>query len=258
MFGWWRRWQRRRVLAGTRLDEAVWQQSVAATPVLTGLNAEELARLRELVLLFLAEKAIEPVAGVELDPVLRLRLGLLACLPILNLGLDYYRNWYAVVVYPGGFLARHEFVDEDGTVHQTAEPLVGEAWEQGPVILSLEELAQSGGLDGFNVAIHEFAHKLDMLVDGPNGLPPLHADMRVEDWSTAFEAAYADLRRRAEAGEETELDPYGAESPGEFFAVVSEAFFEIPHLLAGTYPAVYHQLRAFYRQDPRDRLPRPD
>ena len=50
------------------------------------------------------------------------------------------------------------------------------------------------------------------------------------------------------------MDPYGATSPAEFFAVVSELFFELPHRLRAVYPDVYAQLAAFYRQDPALRL----
>ena len=85
---------------------------------------------------------------------------------------------------------------------------------------------------------------------GFNGFPPLNRGMSRRDWAAAFAAAYADFCRRVDDDEETLLDPYAAESPGEFFAVLSEAFFEMPQALAGDYPAVYGQLVKFYRQDP--------
>ena len=62
--------------------------------------------------------------------------------------------------------------------------------------------------------------------------------------------AFDDFQERVDQGEETLLDPYGAEWPAEFFAVASEAFFENPALLRGEYPDVYEQFRLFYRQDP--------
>jgi Mlc titration factor MtfA (ptsG expression regulator) len=107
------------------------------------------------------------------------------------------------------------------------------------------------------VVIHEFAHKLDMLNGNANGFPPLHAGMSREAWAQAFTEAYKDLCRRVKAGEDTDIDPYATEAPGEFFAVVSEAFFEMPDIVRETYPAVYAQLAEFYRQDPANReLPR--
>ena len=237
------------------VTEREWRQAAGALPVLGGLSAEEHARLGALAQRFLREKSIEPVGGLALEQSMRLSIALQACLPILNLGLDYYRNWYSVVIYPAGFVARHEYMAEDGTIHVDSEPMVGEAWEQGPVVLSWEDIATGCELDGFNVIVHEFAHKLDMLQGSINGLPPLHRNMSAQAWSGAFAAAYKDFCARVDAGEELPLDDYAAESPAEFFAVLSEAFFEIPSQLHYCYPQVYRQLSLFYRQDPMPRLP---
>jgi Mlc titration factor MtfA (ptsG expression regulator) len=124
------------------------------------------------------------------------------------------------------------------------------------VILAWPGVAASGTLDGYNLVIHELAHKLDMLNGDANGLPPLHADMRLSDWTQAMQAAFdalnAELDRNPDAA--TAIDPYAAENPGEFFAVTSEYFFSAPDLLDAAFPAVYAQLRQFYRQDPLARL----
>ncbi len=249
-----RNWRRRRVLRRSRLDPALWGRTVETQPVFQGLSPDEWLRLRELTVLFLHEKSLESAHDLELDPAMRLHIAALACLPILNLGLDYYRGWQTVVVYPQGFLARHDYMDAAGVVHQVARPLAGEAWAQGPVILSWEDVADSRELDGFNVVIHECAHKLDLLDGEDNGLPPLSPPQTVAAWSGAFGTAFEDFRARVERGEDTELDPYAAESPGEFFAVLSEAFFELPDLLWEVYPQVYEQLKGFYGQDPLTRL----
>jgi Mlc titration factor MtfA (ptsG expression regulator) len=102
--------------------------------------------------------------------------------------------------------------------------------------------------------IHEFAHKLDMRNGAANGLPPLHKNMARAQWARTFAAAYEDFCRRVDTGESTMIDPYASESPAEFFAVLSEVFFETPVLLKQCYPAVYEQMRLFYRQDPATRL----
>jgi Mlc titration factor MtfA (ptsG expression regulator) len=105
--------------------------------------------------------------------------------------------------------------------------------------------------DGINVVIHEFAHKLDMKSGDADGVPPMHSDMSRQAWITVMSRRFNDFQRRVDGGEDTPLDPYGAEWPAEFFAVASEAFFENPDLLASEYPEVYAQFRLFYRQDPR-------
>lgn len=224
---------------------------LGATPVLARRPADELDRLRELVLLFLHEKHLEPAGGVDLDDEKRLKIAALACLPILNLGLDCYDTFAAVIVYPDEFVIRdRRYEDEAGVVHIGDDVLSGEAWEQGPVILAWSEVAESGRGDGFNVVAHEFCHKLDMLNGEADGVPPLHRGMRLAEWTAAFDAAYDDLIAQLDDGAEPWLDPYAAEDPAELFAVCCEMFFDVPLDLAKAYPDVYAQLAAFFRQDP--------
>lgn len=253
MLEFFQNWRRQRRLKRACIPEPEWQATVARLPVLAGLNRAELERLRELATLFLDEKTLEPAGGLELTPEMGPLIAAQACLLILNLGLDYYRGWRSLILYPEGFLARHEYTDANGLVHSGHRPLIGEAWQRGPVILSWADLVAMREEPGPNVAIHELAHKLDMLTGAANGMPPLHSGMKIEDWSRAFTAAYADFSRQADRGQPTALDPYAAESPAEFFAVISETFFETPEVVVDHYPAVYPQLRAFYRQDPFSR-----
>lgn len=246
-----RSWRRRRVLAGHAIPDALWDATVAAIPAVAYLDAGAHRRLRDLTLLFLHEKALEPARGLVLDDAMRVRIALLACQPILELDLDSYAAFASVIVYPDAFLVRdREHIDEDGVVHRGDEVLTGEAWEQGPVILSWPDVQASGRGEGYNVVAHEFAHKLDMLNGEANGLPPLHPGMQVEAWEAAFDSAYADLAERLERGEDLWIDPYAVQDPAEFFAVMAELFFDLPAHLKAEYPQVYRQLAAFFRQDP--------
>ncbi len=251
-------WWRSRVLARERrrYAQADWDAAWGSLPLLAGLNPAQSIRLAELAVLFLRDKRIEPAQGLVLTAQMRLTIALLAGLPILGLGLDWYRGWYSVILYPAAFIPAHEYTDADGLVQVDDQVKGGEAWERGPVILSWADVAAGCRLDGYNVVVHELAHKLDMLNGRPNGRPPMHGDMSGAAWTRDLSAAFADLGRRVDAGAQTPLDPYGAESPGEFFAVASEALFETPRVLNAEYPAVYAQLRAFYRQDPLVRLGR--
>jgi Mlc titration factor MtfA (ptsG expression regulator) len=249
-------WWQSRVLERerARVAPADWLQVLAALPLLDGLTREQGQRLADLALLFLRDKRLEPAQGLELTDPMRLAIALQACLPILELGLDWYRGWYAVIVYPAEFVPEREVMGDDGVVWTENEAKSGEAWEQGPIILSWADVEAGMDRDGYNVVVHELAHKLDMCDGAANGCPPLHAGMSPKAWSDAFSAAYDDLCRRVDAGEETPIDPYATESPAEFFAVVCESFFELPDLLHAEYPEVYEQLKAFYRQDPLARL----
>ena len=229
------------------IEDAVWQQVCQRFVLIDRLDASSDGGIRSLAARFLAWKSIEPVQGLALDAATRSTIAALACVPVMHLGLDHYAGWHSVVVYPGGFLARGQEVDEAGVVHEYEEARSGEAWLAGPVVLSLEDVAASGQLDGYNVVIHEMAHKLDMLNGDANGHPPLHTGMDSRLWYEAFSAAYAHSNRCLDAGLESPLDDCAAQTPAEFFAVASEYFFELPQVLRDAYPDVYRQLDAFYR-----------
>ncbi|MDD5296422.1 MAG: zinc-dependent peptidase [Rhodocyclaceae bacterium] len=254
MFSFLQRWRHPSAQATPEISPERWLRLEERLPALDFLMPEELEKLRGLALAFLAEKEFTGGPDFQVTDDMRLTIALTACLPILNLGLDWYGDWVGIIVYPGDFVVPRRTFDAAGVLHEYDDVLAGQAWQGGPVVLSwLEEETP-----GVNVMLHEFAHKLDMREgEEANGLPPLHPDMSRHAWTAAFRHAFEDFRRRVRHAEfrglETELDPYGAESPGEFFAVMSEAFFETPLLLREHYPDVYEQFRLFYRQDPAPR-----
>ena len=249
-----RQLRRKRILRDFPLAEAAWRQVLRDHRALGGLSAAESDRLRELATLFLREKIFEPVRGLQLDEPGRLAIAALCCLPVVNLGADWLDGWRTLIVYPGAFIRKREQFDGFGVMHEWEEAITGEAWDLGPLILSWADVEASGQGEGYNVAVHEIAHKLDLLNGEADGFPPLHRGMRRGAWREAFTHAFEDFQRRVDGGEDTDIDPYAAEAPGEFFAVFSEYFFETPDLIEAEYPAVYRQLAAFYRQDPLARM----
>ena len=240
--GWLTEWRRRRVLAKHSIDDALWRRATRGLKFLPDSR-----KLRELALLFLAEKQFVGAHGLEVGDEMRVSIAAQACLPILELGLDWYSGWTGIVVYPGDFRVRREMVDEAGVVHQWDDELAGEAMPGGPVVLSWDAAAHDPHM---NVVIHEFAHKLDMRNGEADGVPPLHAGMDPAAWRAALEETYEGFCDAVERGRETWLDPYAAEHLSEFFAVISEAFFEDGRETRRRYPDLYEQLRLFYKQDP--------
>ncbi len=234
------------------IPDALWAATVSALPFLDILPPDEQRQLRTLAEDFLAEKEFSAVGGLELSDEICVAIAAQGCLPILKLGLKAYRDWVGIIVYPDEFVVRRRFEDETGIVHEYDDVLSGEAWEGGPLIVSWHDVKMAG--DGYNVVIHEFAHKLDMLNGDADGMPALHSDLDASEWETIFFAAYDDFCARVDSGEETLIDPYASETPGEFFAVLSESFFEIPDVVAGEYTDLYDLLRRYYRQDPLARL----
>ena len=229
------------------VDESVWAWIESDLPFLEFVPAEMRPRLRELATEILRDKEFHGAHGLEVDDRMMLSIALQAALLILRLGSGCYRGWVGIVVYPGDFMIPRSVVDEAGVVHEYDEPVLGEAWAGGPVLVSWT--VGGGGLRELNVVIHEFAHKLDMANGDADGLPVLTPDIDVGRWSKAFGQAFDDFRRRVDSGEVTAIDPYASESPAEFYAVLSEAFFLMPLRLRAEYPRVYALLAELYGVD---------
>ncbi len=258
-------WRRQRILKRYAFPDAAWHAVLAAYPFFSRLDHAERLRLREMVSLFCAEKEFAGAGGFEVTLATQLAIAAQACLPVLNLDLSLYGGWHGVVVYAGEVVARRETVDDDGVVHIYDEVISGEAMPGGPMVLSWEDvtLAGSDAAPAYNVVIHEFAHKIDMLKGEATGVPPFlpafHQGLDGRGFEAAMQKAYQsfadEVRRWEEDADGSDayapvLDPYAAEHPAEFFAVLTEAFFTGPQDVADEFPELYRLLAAYYRQDP--------
>ncbi len=242
-------WQRDRILKHDFLPPDLWQKILMRLRFLHGLSPDEMSRLQQHVILFLHNKQISGAHDLIITEEMRVMIAVQACILILELDLGYYDNWVEIIVYPGKFIIDYDYSDENGIVHHARQIVSGESWLAGPVILSWQDVANSGAESGYNVVIHEFAHKLDMLHEGANGCPILHPNMSALAWHDIFSKAYTKFCKQVDLGDETIIDPYAAESPAEFFAVLSEVFFTMPSVIKQHFPSVYEQLAMFYRQD---------
>lgn len=254
MFAFFRERRRRKWLVDHPLAADLWVEVLEQHPILARLTGDETAILKGLTTLFLAEKQFECVQGLVLDDRQKASIAVQACLPILHLDLDWYKDWHTLILIPREFKETRR--DHDGAlVHEYDEELGGEVMELGPVILSYRDVEDSGWGEGYNVVIHEMAHKLDLRSGSYDGCPPLHRGMSYQEWGQSFTEAFRDLERKVKRlGKRAEkvlpIDPYAATDPAEFFAVCSEYFFEAPKILKKEYPEVYRQLCLFYRQEP--------
>ncbi len=233
------------------LDPALWRRAHDALPWLRALDPGRQARLRALAARFLQDKTITPVAGLTLDDAQRVQLAALCCLPLLEFGAEGLHGWSQLIVYPGAFRVSRSHMDAAGVLHEWDDELIGEAWESGPVILSWADVQAdiAAPREGYCVAAHEIAHKLDALDGVLDGTPPLPRAWQ-RQWARDFQQAFDALAAAVDAGRETAIDGYAAEAPEEFFAVCSEYHFSDPALLRAAMPAVAAHLARFYGPSP--------
>jgi len=254
-----RAWTRRRETQALRrhaIPDALWQLTLLRYPFLAERSAADQAELRRLCSLFLASKEFHGVGGFEVSDEVALAVAAQACLPVLRLGLSWYAGFVGIVMHADEVVAQREYMDEDGVVHAYEEELAGEAMEGGPLMLSwsamdgLPDPAAPQDQAIFNVVIHEFAHVIDMRDGWADGVPPLASSQAREQWLAVLEAQWQRFCARVDAGEPSLIDPYGAESPEEFFAVAVEAFFVAPKAMRAEEAAMYRLLADFFKQDP--------
>jgi Mlc titration factor MtfA (ptsG expression regulator) len=229
--------------ASTReIPDVLWIDTLDRFPFLAARTDAEQQRLRALSGRFLAHKEFHGAQGLVITDEIAVAIAAQACLPVLHLpgGLDWYDDFVGIVVQPGEVIARRIEMDEAGVMHHYDEVLAGEAMDQGPVMLSWADVAGAGSsaAQGYNVVIHEFVHKIDMRDGAPDGCPPLPAGFlgsttaraARQQWLAVLEPAWEAFREQVIiaqrfGGEPTWLDPYGAQSIDEFFAVACEAYF---------------------------------
>ncbi|MCS4496836.1 hypothetical protein C7420_102665 [Pantoea ananatis] len=239
----------------TAVTELPWQAGLAQ-PIFTLLTQDEQQSLTELAQRFLQQKKLVPLEGCQLDALRSVRITLLFCLPVLKLGLDWLDGFHEVLIYPEPFNVADEWQDENGLVHHAPAVHAGQSWTQGPVILNWLDIQDSFDLSGYNLVIHEVAHKLDARGSGYTSGVPLIPLRGVAQWEKDLREAMAEVENEVElVGEQAaSIDPYAASDPAECFAVLSEYFFTAPVLLAERFPAMYGHLQQFYQQDPLSRI----
>jgi len=216
------------------------------------LPPEDQAELRGLIQVFLTEKRFEGLAGLEISDTIRLTVAGHACILLLRRETDVYPLLTSILVYPATYFAPVQRRAPGGAVSEGMEPLAGQTWDKGSLVLSWTDVLRSAANmhDGWNVVFHEFAHQLDDEAGVADGAPLLPDASMYADWARVCGSEYKALLRDIEQDRPTLIDSYAAVSPAEFFAVVTELFFEMPVELREDHPELYHLFRKYYVQDP--------
>jgi hypothetical protein len=251
-----------------QIPEAAWQATLARYRFLADLSPPETERLRKLTAQFLRDKRFHGTRGFVITDEVALAIAAQAVLPVLHLpgGLDWYDDFVTVVVHAAEVVARRQVTDRAQVVHEYDEVVAGEAMENGPIMLNWQDvLASSVTTDtGYNLVIHEFAHKIDMRDVSVNGCPALPAGFRGARsasaaraaWLAVLKPAYADFREKAILAdrfgtEKPWLNDYGAVSIGEFFAVACEAYFVNRERFGIEFPQLLMLFDAFFKPERR-------
>jgi MtfA peptidase len=245
---------RRRARLRAQPPPKAWREILAHTlPVFPRLSMEDQAELLGHMQVFLAEKHFEGAGGLVLTDEIRVTIAGEACLLLLHRETDYYPELISIIVYPSGYVADEERHIGGGIWEEGGEDRLGHTGQRLSALVLAWDAVRRGAAapsDGVNLVLHEFAHQLDFENQSSDGTPALgtHGDYRT--WARVMSHEFEALRDALEAGEDTFLDDYGATNPAEFFAVITEAFFERPRALRRNHPALFMQLQRFYQQDP--------
>jgi Mlc titration factor MtfA (ptsG expression regulator) len=231
---------RRRKLAHRAIPES-WPAILTARVSFFGrLAGEDRARFLQYLNAFVGEKHFIGAGGMEITDEVRVVIGACAVRLILNLDLSFYDRLTEIIVYPYVYSHRDD-----------KRAILGEAQDWGTVVLSWPAVLQ--GLvdprDGHDTALHEFAHVLDRATGAFDGTPRLKSLEDYRPWAQIMSRHYLRLRQGATA-ESGILRPYGGINEAEFFAVVTETYFEKPRQLKKQLPDLYSELQEFYGGDP--------
>lgn len=245
----YRTWRRTRELK--QPFPKIWRKHLQSTvPLYRRLPVQLQKALEEQVQLFLSEKNFYGCDGFEVTDRVRVAIAGHACLLILKRSYTDFDDVRSILVYPDVY--RVQASERDGMVVGVSDQVrAGEASTLGQVVLAWSE-CESGAINPkstHNVILHEFAHQLDYLDGSADGAPPLSGE-HAKEWQQTMTIAYDDLRHSLRHHRKSWLDPYGATKPAEFFAVLTETFYQQPLHLKEQQPAVYDLLSDFYRIDP--------
>lgn len=243
--------RRREQLRARPLPEELRSVVSRAVHLYRWLAPEDRAELEGDVQVFLAEKRFEGAGGLAITGEIRATIAAQACLLLLHRDTDIYPGLDTVVVYPHPYVSHAEH-REGAVVIEGPEERLGESWGTGLVVLAWDQVQRDvrARRSGHSVVLHEFAHQLDAEDGAVDGAPPLESRAQYRAWAHVLGDEYRALGERLHAGRPTDIDAYAATSPPEFFAVVTEAFFERPEALRARHPALYAELASFYRLDP--------
>jgi len=246
----WLKSRRRRKLLARRMPRAQQQYLETNVPFFADLDAKEKDRLEGIVRILMAEKRWVG-RDVEIDDRMMLNIAAHAARLILNIEHDYYCRVHSIYITPSS-IEIPRYAQGGQIVNAERIKALGIALDTDAVVLAADAVRHGtcNDQDGHNVVYHEFAHKLDTIDHDADGTPPLDSRQQYRDWHDVMTRHYAQHCADVKKRRRTVLRPYGATNPAEFFACVTETFFEKAEQLRDDHPDLYRLLREYFKQNP--------
>ncbi len=248
----WLKKRRRKRLADREFPQGWLRIIEKNVPLYRRLPPNDQVELRRHILVFVGEKRFEGCRGLKITDEIKVTIAAQACVLLLHRKTDYYPGLSTILVYPQAFVVRRAEHLPGGVVSEAPQVLLGESWRRGSVVLSWDDVRHGAAdvNDGHNVVFHEFAHQIESSGGKRDGTVVLKNSSSYIAWARVLQRDYKKLRQAAARHQQTFLNKYGATNPAEFFAVITEFFFEKPKELKEIHPQLYNELKQFYQQDP--------
>lgn len=248
----WVKWQRDRLMA--KPVPRHWLNIIESNlAIYHSLEIHQQKQLQGYVQVFLKEKQFIGCMGLQVTEEMRVTIAAIACLLLFGDRKTYFPNLRSILIYPHAYIVNEIVMRDHYIVEERLVARLGESWTQDQIILSWEQIQQDlrNWQDGHNVILHEFAHQQDQEYGSAEGVPILPRTLDYALWAKVMTTDYLQLCDQVERQHKTIIDSYGATNPAEFFAVVTETFFEKPKQLYQHHSSLYELLQRYYQLDPR-------
>ena len=202
------------------------------------IHPDEQEEFKNRVLFFINSTRIIGYARMPITDIDKLLVGVSAIIPIFR-----FKNWEynflnEVIIYPKAIPGKGEYKGS------YINGLVGDGPMEGRMILARTALyhGYSNTTDRINVGVHEFAHIIDKQDGKIDGIPNVLLDgSQIGPWLELIRSKSEEIEKK-----KAKINNYALTNDAEFFAVVTEYFFEHPEMMIKKHPKLYKKLEEIY------------
>ncbi|MFA6143979.1 MAG: M90 family metallopeptidase [Sulfurimonas sp.] len=229
---------------------------IRKTPHYHKLSHVDQIKLQRSILYFIHTKEFIGI-GIKITDEIKVVIAFYACLLLIHKNTENcYDNLKSILIYPYAIMTKQ--VKSYGGIYTKEQFMIqGQSTNETVVITWHEAKKESYQLRHNNVIVHEFAHEIDFMDGEIDGIPPIEHS-KYDGWVhilyKEFNALNAVVLKNRDWGKYKLLGAYAASNEAEFFAVVTERFFESPVSLKRHFPELYHEFASFYEIDTAELL----